>query len=166
MTRALRYIALYEMIGGVAGSILMGTVYLSGPNHRLNAFIIPSLLPFAFLLHAGWRLWRRARNAILWSILAQLMQIPQFALPLGMWKFCAGLYVTVVATLRGIVGGVGVDLTFSAGTISSKDVRAIGLNFIPMIMAILLSLLARQQRMQDRRTRSSTLHPGGSVPTS
>ena len=67
---------------------------LQSPD-SLPGGLLLSIAPFCLVLGAGLKLVRRERGGVILSYLAQLAQCVFFAINGVVWRFCAGLYLSI-----------------------------------------------------------------------
>lgn len=143
-------IAAYEIIGGLLG---ISTVALSISSFLFNPFIAAIGIFFALLfllsICAGVLLWKNDTRGIDLSIIAQLPQTLQLALPgLFSYSFISGLAFSLTMAFEEIDGSnsSSISLGFNGASqlsLNSEGVFLIGINFIAIALIMYLEKLRR-----------------------
>jgi hypothetical protein len=145
MSRAIKFISVLEIIGGVFGIGFIVWVYASSPYNPLALLIAPIPLGIdALSLVAGIALWRGSSFGRKASIVVQTIQIPKLMSPLLTFTFSFGFDVAVHYMLAGDFATVGVQvkaLAFNAFFINIPD-APMGLG-VSLTACVFLALLFR-----------------------
>jgi len=146
----IRIIAAYEIIGGVLG---IATVALPISSLRSNPFVAAIGIFFALLfllsICAGVLLWKNDTLGIDLSILAQLPQTLQLALPgLFSYRFISGLAFSLTMAFEGSDGSSSSSISIgfngaSHFSLNSEGIFLIGINFIAIGLIMYLQKLRR-----------------------
>lgn len=130
--KALRVIAVYELIGGSLGVALMGWLRIKSPTSLPWGDFLTASLPFGLIATAGLRLFQQSSGGVGMSLVAQLLQSAFWSIRGMVWKICAGPYVSF--TLHGdhptLSAGFDVSLLIGGGGNDRED--TIGLNLLAM----------------------------------
>lgn len=149
-SKFLKFISVYEMVGGILGILV--TIYLGlfSSNSILNPampinFKIFNAIIFTFILVlyilscvGGFFLWKEKKSGIVYSIIIQVFQIPHIMVPGFIYIFQSGLRVGTLLTVSSNV--VKTTILFNLGStfsiyLGSKiEFIAIGINFFSIIV--------------------------------
>ena len=92
----LRYIGLYQIIGGIVGWLMVGwaLLYEEGQSKSLTTVVIFGILLFSFSIVCGWLLLSNYEQAIRFSAINQGLQVLMFGLGSFLFKYCSGIYLS------------------------------------------------------------------------
>lgn len=142
--RAAILIGLYEIAGGAAGLTLMLWLQLQSPD-SLPGGLLLSIAPFCLVLGAGLKLVRRERGGVILSYLAQLAQCVFFAINGVVWRFCAGLYLSIWTVNERTNAYAGLDATLLVGR-NADEPQAFGVNLVPLAVIAILAFASRRTK--------------------
>ncbi len=92
----LRYIGLYQIIGGIVGWLMVGWALLfeEGQSKSLTVVVVLGFLLFSFSIVCGWLLLSNHKQAIRYSAINQGLQVLMFGLSSVLFKYCSGIYLS------------------------------------------------------------------------
>jgi hypothetical protein len=151
-SRALLVLGVYQLITGLAGTALIIVTWHKLPSAVPFGSLVLASMPFGVLSTAGGLLIRRTALGLRWTVVAQLMQVFSFSLPLGVWMFSAGPYLNVSAWRGSLHFAAGVDLSLFAGRFAASDEQFVTANLVPLIIVLALWIFLDSQTWRMRST--------------
>lgn len=155
-TDRLKYIGLYQIIGGIVGWLMVGWALLSeeGQSKRLAIVVALGILLFSFSSVCGWLLLRNHKQGIRLSTINQGLQVLMVGLGSFLFKYCSGIYLSFgVNVLDDIKMKADVGLSAFHLSINSGEQWEISVN---VIAVWLLMYLMRAQESREQSTVSTT----------
>ncbi|WP_018617858.1 hypothetical protein [Spirosoma luteum] len=137
----LRYIGLYQIIGGIVGWLMVGWALLSeeGQSKSLTIVVVLGILLFSFSIVCGWRLLRNYKQAILFSAINQGLQVLMFGLSSVLFKYCSGIYLSFgVNVLDDIKMKANIGLSMFHLSINTGEQWEISVNVIAVWLFVYL----------------------------
>lgn len=145
--RSRRWLGWYQLLAASVGIVLTAMAEFRGGT--INPEIIGfAAAPFALVGTAGYRLIRSEPNAVQLTLFGQALQVPIFFLPHVVWKFAAGVVLSVgwfrgTSTLY-----AGIETTWFFGSHSGPE-PSVQINLIPIILIV---FLVRNLKSSGRET--------------
>ena len=142
-TLLFRLIGMFEVAGGLYGTITMLRRLLPLGSTHDSVLALIGLLVFGFVLVAGVLLLEGSERGVQWSRWAQLLQLPLIATPVFSYALHSGAFVNVFATLQS-TPRLGID--WHAGSqgfvlaVAGPAVSRLGLNLLALLSWLVLRL--------------------------
>jgi hypothetical protein len=133
-----RVIGGYQIIAGIAGVGMMVWLAVRSPASLPGGSLWIGALPFTVLTTAGWRLASGENAGYALSIVMQTMQIIFVSARGFVWRFSAGLYLSVWITDTRVNVFGGADETWFVGSGSTAQSPMLGVNLLAGVLATFL----------------------------
>ncbi len=149
----LRYIGLYQIIGGIVG-LLTGYTLMTGTDRFKNIAIVAvaGAVFFSFSITCGWLILIHHRKALLLSTINQGLQIFMIGFSSFLFKYCSGIYITLGVDVLNNKVESGIGLSLFHLFINSGEHGEVSVNIIAaLLLAFLLRLQEDKPTISDAR---------------
>lgn len=161
VSKKLKIIAIYELLGGALGFLLtlwlmIATLlqlfqnnYTQVQKVLLFTIITFALCIYAFIAYAGYRLYTGQKDGLTYSIIVNLLQIPQFSFFGFTYLVTSGLELSLKLASAGLKMNAYIGSKWNI-FINPGDAFYIGVNVVALVIVCIL-LLEYKRRLQEQK---------------
>ncbi|MGV3557130.1 hypothetical protein [Larkinella arboricola] len=135
----LRYIGLYQIIGGIVGLLMVGYALMTGEGLLKNSAItvLSGSLLFTYSIVCGWFILIHHHQSLKLSIINQGFQVLMIGFGSFLFKYCSGIYLTLGFDVLNDKIESGIGLSIFHVFVNSGEHGEVSVNIIAAFLLVL-----------------------------